>query len=179
MATTTRTKKNEAYQDMYICLKDAHEKKKYVLQGIKNSLIMQEEYEKIIELRKNKTLVSKEIKTQMTKINTLYQDLKKQLPNVKGVLNYTEKELTELEGQISSLKGTIESDKTTLKVSKDIKKNIHNTTESIRNIEEKREEVITQENKKPQMKRSKQKSLSKLERIKNNLKVIESKIKDI
>jgi len=142
MATKTRLKKNEAYQDMYICLNDAQDKKKYVLQGIKNSLIMQEEYEKIVEMRKNKVLISKEIKTQMNSINVLYQNLKKQLPNVKGVLNYTEKELGELEGQIDSLKGTIEHDKSTLETSKDIKKNIRSTTQNIRNIEEQEVKVV-------------------------------------
>ena len=91
-------------ENMYICMNDITLKRKYILQSLKSSLVLQEEQEKVMQIRAEKMLVLNDIKKEMESINLKYQSLKKLLPNVKNVISYTEKELNELDSQIDFLK---------------------------------------------------------------------------
>lgn len=172
--------------DMYICMQNAPEKKRYVLQGIKNSLVMQEEYQKIMELRKNKTLLVKEIKTSIEELNKKYQDLKKDLPNVKNFLNHTEKEIDELEEQVFTLKKTVRKDQEDLNVSTKIRNKLVQA-EKVAETEHMKNLFYTHKhpghkkmNENPaEIVKNTDHKMNKMDRIKNNLKVIEGKIKNI
>jgi len=98
-------------------------KRQDLLNGIKNSLVMQGEYEKILAIRKDKYTNLKDIKKLLAKTNRKYQELRKNLPNVRNIISYTEKELSELEEQIKMLK--IDSNKVTVDivVDKEVKGN--------------------------------------------------------
>ena len=180
------------YEDLYVNLDNVKEKRSNILLSIKNSLYLQEEYEKVIAIRKKKGFISKEIKKSLDSLNQDYQELKKMLPNVKGVISYTEKELVELDEQINSMKEETVINQQELLSGEDLKQqlikefnlekkqkeNMNNpsiTPASPANLDKEVTKMKGIENKKKEV----EKKLSKLDRIKNNLKVIESKIKDI
>ena len=68
-----------AYDDLYVAIADPTEKRKELLEAIKTSLVMQEESEKVAEIRKKKNVELGHIKTNMNKLNQDYQKLKKLL----------------------------------------------------------------------------------------------------
>ena len=187
MKRVTKTKKiNENYDELYICMNTPSEKRKNLLYGIKNALILQDESEKIIYLRKEKNRILNEIKVKLNKINSNYQKLKKNLPEVKNVLSYTEKELEILDQQIKMLKQDSKSNdeqiitdkylKESIKEHKHINKIRHNIHETKKTIKNKKQPTKVQEN---IIKSSKNNKLSRLDRIKNNLEVIESKLGEL
>jgi hypothetical protein len=103
-----------------------------------------------------------EIKKRKNQINNDYQTLKKLLPNVKSVLTMTERKIVELESQL-----IVEPVKKEKKV-KQVKTEIKTKIEDIKKEEvvvKKRTDNIT--------------NLSKLDRIKNNLKIIEDKLRNM
>lgn len=183
--------KEQGYQELYICMHDATDKRKNLLQAMKNSLVMQEEFEKVLEIRRNKTIVLEEIKKSLNDVNKKYQSLKKLVPNVKNVISFTEKEISELEKQVNILR---ESSKATLedaKLEEDISTTMEKENIGIREASKKKAEKIHQaEAKKAETpkvakpehivtKKVSETKLSKLDRIKNNLKVIEGKLGNI
>lgn len=171
---------------LYVSIADPIQKRKNILLAIKNSLIVQEEHSKIISVRNQKQEVLSMIKKNLNDVNSDYQKLKKVLPNVKNIISYTEKELSELESQIDNLKGSIAYDKEAIKESEQVVNKLRKTTGSI-NLK-KEDENIKEVKKTPELvevkntsveKNNKKIPLSKLDRIKNNLAVIEAKLKKI
>ncbi len=140
---------------------------------------MQGEYEKILAIRKDKYTNLKDIKKLLAKTNRKYQELRKNLPNVRNIISYTEKELSELEEQIKMLK--IDSNKVTVDivVDKEVKGKLEKSNKGLR------EELSRSKNKRAKLKKAPvvkletKSKLTRLDRIKNNLNVIESKLKDI
>lgn len=167
-------------EDLYICMYDVNEKRKNLLGGIKNSLIMQEEYEKIKELRQNKALIEKEIKKNLDEINKKYQELKKDLPNVKNIISYTEKEIEELDSQINILEEDNRKNLENIELEKNLKKKLKKSNSSLRNKKDSDMEQKKELKKNTVTKPKKvTKKVSKLDRIQNNLRVIEEKLKQI
>ena len=183
----SKVAESKGYEDLYVSLNNVKEKRSNILLSIKNALYLQEEYEKVIAIRQKKAFISKEIKKSMDELNQQYQDLKKLFPNVKGVISYTEKELVELDGQINTLREEQEVSRQELASGEDLKQQL------IKEFElEKQKKLGVEPTKKkaaskskrvkksePVKKKSEPVKLSKLDRIKNNLKVIESKINDM
>jgi chromosome segregation ATPase len=171
-------KSKESYGDLFIPMHDVSEKRKHLLLSMKNSLVMQEEYEKILMLRANKAEILSTIKKGMTSLNSDYSSLKKHFPNVKNVLSNTEKEINILESQINLLKNS----------------NVKNSDDILKKIElEKKLEQTKYINqpivKKVPVKKATAKPvleapivikpLTKKERVKANLKSIESKLNNL
>ena len=166
----------EALDNLYISMHSPKDKRKNVLLSIKNSLIMQDEYEKITKIRKEKIEVLNEIKKELSAINSDYQALRKILPNVKNVLTYTEKELDELNLSIDTLKSDIKSDNEEIDLDKNLENSIIGGRKGLANkisVVKKEEKTIKKEvvEKKPKKIKS-----NKLDRIRQNLKIIESKL---
>ncbi|MFW6285711.1 MAG: hypothetical protein ACOC16_00910 [Nanoarchaeota archaeon] len=178
---TQKNNQKDGYESLYICMQNYSEKKKNILLGIQSALVMQEEHQKVIEIRKNKSMVTKEIKQSLDDINKLYIQLKKELPNVKNFLSSTKKEINELDGQINVLNKSIKAEKQTINLEKKMKSGLIKSNKSIR--ETKQEEQNKQKNSKPEQKiiypNTQADKNDKLNRIQNNLKVIESKLKGL
>ena len=180
---------SKGYEDLYVNLNNVREKRSNILLSIKNSLHLQEEYEKVINIRHKKGFISKEIKKSMEDLNQQYQDLKKLLPNVKGVISYTEKELVELDGQINTLREEKQVSEEELLSGEDLKQQLIREFELEKRKKSGKEEVSVSVPVEKKIVKSKKTvavkkkepvvKLSKLDRIKNNLKVIESKMNDI
>ena len=171
-------KKKDNMNDLYVNLSDTTNKRKNILSAIKNSLIMQEEFEKVFGIRKEKQEVLLNIKKKMSLLNSNYQNLNKSLPNVKNVISFTEKELTHLEGQVNMLSRNVTEEKEEIDYDKDLIKKLNsgkkmnsNNLVSKKTSISKKHKLITNH--------SNTNNLSKLDRIKNNLKVIESKLNHI
>jgi ethanolamine ammonia-lyase small subunit len=173
-------KSKESYGDLFIPMHDVSEKRKHLLLSLKNSLVMQEEYEKILTIRAKKSEILSTIKKGMTSINSDYLKLKKHFPNVKNVLSNTEKEIAILESQINLLKNS----------------NVKNSDEILKRIDMEKEleksklQIIKNSTKKSSIKNSSgikkviskpviKKPLTKKERVKANLKSIESKLNNL
>ena len=178
---TKKTK--DSYGDLFIPMHDVSEKRKHLLLSLKNSLIMQEEYEKILVIRAKKSEILTTIKKGMTSINSDYLKLKKHFPNVKNVLSNTEKEIAILESQINLLKNS------NIKNSDDILKKIEMEKE-LEKIEKSKVLASQKSNKKTNNKKVyvkkttpiksvPKKPLTKKERVKANLKSIESKLNNL
>jgi chromosome segregation ATPase len=181
MKTKKSTVKEKGYEDLYICMSNAKEKRKYLLTGIKTSLVMQEEHERVLELRKEKAFVINEIKKGLEKLNKDYQQVKKELPNVKNVITYTEKEISELENQIHMLKEEEKINVRDIKLEEHMKDYLEESKESLKEVKKK---IITTNNTKieevkPHTKKKTDHKLTKVDRIKNNLSVIEAKLKNM
>ncbi|MFW5704818.1 MAG: hypothetical protein ACOCXG_03150 [Nanoarchaeota archaeon] len=152
-------KKQTASDNLYINFYNAQEKRKDLLTCIKNSLVMQEEYEKLIKVRAGKKDISNEIKKRIELISSKYQDLKKLLPNVEAAILNTQKDLEKLEPQ---------------KTPQMKKKKVEEEKIVSPKTEEKKESKPKTSTK--SVPTSKPQNVGKLDRIKNNLKVIEAKL---
>lgn len=171
--------------DLYICLHDATSKRKLLLMALKNSLIVQEEYERIVDIRRSKKEVLNKIKVNTDLINSKYQEIKKLLPNVKNVLSYTQKELTELESQIEGIKSSMKHEEQILKDEEELEKKLKEvvkhsktqlSTEDILPTKNIASEIV----KTPKIvQKTPKKPVTKLDRIKNNLSLIEQKLKGL
>ncbi len=161
-----------AYEDLFVQMANPAEKRRNILLSIKSSLIMQEEYDKVIAIRKQKAKVLEAIKKSMAKLDKDYAGLKKHLPNVKNVISATEKELGILDSQIDLYKEDIKVDSDNIQTNKSLKTSVKQKPQSV---------VRTNPNfpaeEKPKIIRPSVET--KLDRIKNNLKVIEGKLKDL
>jgi len=164
--------------NLYISMSDVTNKRKTLLSSIKDSLILQEETEQIKEIRLRKSEITKNIKLEMNALNSDYQELRKLLPNVKNVISFTEKELTDLEGQITQLKKDIKSDEGRIKVEETLKESIKKG-EEINPKTSTKSVVVSKKKTVPKAKPIPKRTLTKMERIKNNLKVIESKLDNL
>lgn len=178
---STHSKKDEGYDNLYVCMYEAQNKRKHLLSGIKTALIMQEELERITGFREEKVKGMESIKKKMQDLNSSYKTLKELLPNVKNVISYTEKELTDLDSHINYLKTDIQADNEKIYLDETLEDSILDG-----HLKDKMHEFRTQKRRDERnVKRletdygSKSKNLSRIDRIKNNLKVIESKLKDI
>jgi CRISPR/Cas system-associated protein endoribonuclease Cas2 len=174
-------KSKESYGDLFIPMYGVSEKRKHLLLSMKNSLVMQEEYEKILMIRANKAEILSTIKKGMTSLNSDYSNLKKHFPNVKNVLSNTEKEINVLESQINLLKNS------NVKNSDDILKKIE-LEQKIEKVKVEKQPIeapviqkivtnpVSKAVKKAQIET---KPLTKKERVKANLKSIESKLNSL
>ena len=171
------------YNDLFVAMSEPKLKRKYLLLGVKNALVMQEELDKIQILRKEKHRTLNEIKKNLEAVNDDYQLLKKLMPNVKNILSITETELSNLESEIELLKSDIKSDQEQIEIDERLK-------ESILGVKVKKKDNYEEirYNQKPignmaiipnSDKKNVGRSISKLDRIQNNLKVIESKLNDL
>ncbi|NCC71652.1 hypothetical protein EOM09_08830 [bacterium] len=163
-----------SYDDLYVSMVNPDEKRRNLLLAIKNALIMQEEYDRILLIRKEKRLLISEIKKDMDVLNRTFQSLKKVVPNVKDVIPLTEKELIELENQIAELKSHIKADEEDIKTRKSLESSlIRGDLSEFRGNSNK---YISKNNLGPYDNEIDYGANSKLSRIQNNLKVIESRL---
>lgn len=179
-SSRTHTHHTHIDENMYICMNDITLKRKYILQSLKSSLVLQEEQEKVMQIRAEKLLVLNEIKKEMESINLKYQSLKKLLPNVKNVISYTEKELGELDSQIDFLKKDVRNKNREIEIDQ---KTAEDLNSGMKFVKSRKYDHIGDEKKTVSSEKvlvdSKKKNMTKIERIQNNLKVIESKLKGI
>jgi hypothetical protein len=162
-SVSTPQERSFTNDNLYISLDDAVDKRKVLLGCIKTSLLVQEEHEQIIELRKEKLKYMNAIKRDMDYLNSLYQQLKKLVPNLNSTILSTEKELGVVEEKFEE------------KVAKKREKESLQKSKLEEEIERAPSRPLSSEISVPSEKKSK---LSRLDRIKNNLQVIESKLKN-
>lgn len=171
-------KTTESYGDLFIPMHDVSEKRKNLLLSIKNSLVMQEEYEKVIMIRAKKAEILKTIKKGMTSLNTDYSRIKKHFPNVKNVLSNTEKEISILESQINILKNSNVKNTDDILKRIELEKSLDDKLTNPR-PEPKKEVVVEKPKPVPKKPVGKPKPLTKKERVRANLKALESKLKTL
>jgi chromosome segregation ATPase len=173
------------YDNLYVALYDPEDKRKNILLSIKQSLVIQEEHEKVLNFRKEKSRVLGEIKSEMEQLNSSYQKLRKYLPNVKSVISHTEKELNSLDDNIEMLKKEVKVTNDSIKLEEQIKsqlKMVSNKDEkkdSLTNISGELDLDLDESNKPKKEKKKSEKKLTRIDRIQNTLKVIESKLKSV
>lgn len=170
MAQTT-----ENYDDLYVCIQEPTIKRKYILSTLKNSLIMQEEFEKLMNIRKEKQEVLKEIKKYTNNVNKNYVQLKKFLPNVKNVLSVNEEESKLLKEHTQTLRNEIREDRAEIRLETKLEKEIQKGEY----VAPKKQKQVKKEPETKMVKNTQKHKLSRIDRIKNNLRVIENKLKDI
>lgn len=163
-------------ENLYVCINDITLKRKYLLESLKSSLILQEEREKIIHIRAEKIRLLNQIRKEMESLNSKYQGLRKLLPNVKNIISYTEKELTELDSQVDMLKADLRTKTRELEVDEKTRQNLQ-LGMGLNHGRRKNQNNSNSEVKTGQVELKK--PLTKLDRIQNNLKLIESKLKHI
>ncbi len=163
--------------DLYIPMNDYSEKRKSLLIALKDTLIVQDESEKVLTIRKRKAEILREIKKNMDSLNSDYQKVKKLMPNVKNVISNTEKEISELDSHILMLKGGIDNSKEDIDSYEHMKKN--NSFKEKPSKEEVHPAVKKKEHVKKEVVKHVDSKVSKMDRIKNNLSVIEAKLKNI
>jgi predicted site-specific integrase-resolvase len=171
----TKVTDSEAYDNLFVPLYAPKEKRKIILSTLKDSLILQQEYEQILELRGKKAAVLKEIKSMMNSLNKDFQELKKLFPNVKNVLSYTEKELEFLDLQLEQLKHAKKEDEEKIKEIESLEKSIIKGN-LVKEVKTSKEKKVVSKSKKKIEKKEKEKPITKVDRIKNNLKLIEQKL---
>ncbi|MCH8519453.1 MAG: hypothetical protein LAT82_01730 [Nanoarchaeota archaeon] len=175
--------------DLYVCVYDVVNKRKSLLSALKNSLVSQEEFEILQSSRTAKYHYIQEMKKELEKINSLYAKLQKLFPNTRHILTFAEKEMKELEHQVGNLVKSREIEDLELE-------NLDHLKEELEEIEE---EKVHQRNQKilktnldynpSELEEEKLSSLysskhpqnkeSKLNRIQNNLSIIEEKLKNL
>lgn len=158
------------FENMYVSISEPMEKRRSLLTSIRNTLVMQEESEKVANIRDKKVEVLKEIKKEVDLINNMYQNIRKVLPNVKGIITSAEKEISVKEVKIEK-----EGDK--------IDDYIHKALSASKGGVEAKKILGEKKKKKVEGKKEKGKEnngkMSRLDRIKNNLEVIESQLKKV
>lgn len=171
----------KGYDNLYVALFDPEEKRKNILFSIKHSLIIQEEHEKVLEIRKEKSRVLNEIKSEMESLNSTYQKLRKFLPNVKNVISHTEKELNTLEDNIEMFKNEIDVAKNSIKLDEQIQSKLKSKSSEKETLLSKDSFDVDKEEPSeiPKQIKTKSSKMSRLDRIQNNLKVIESKLNKV
>lgn len=173
--------KVQSNENLFICINDVSLKRKYLLESLKYSLVLQEEHEKIKEIRVRKAEILLNIKNEMESVNLKYQSLKKILPNVKNVISFTEKELNELDMQVEFLRRDVKNKTKEIEIEERTAENVAAGMKLYKNRKvgyTENSEVKVLNVAKPKEKEV-NKPLTKLERIQNNLKLIESKLKNI
>jgi chromosome segregation ATPase len=172
-------KSQNKYQSLYVTVDNGVDKKKEVLKIIKNVLLLQKEIERILKLRRIRSEILADSKEVLFSMNEEIQDLNKNFPNVRNIISFTEKEITTLEKDITFLKDEVKVDEKTINnTRKMIEKMKQIPTEErlkkgerkLEKGEVKKEEVILP---------SVPKKMTKMDRIENNLKVIEEKLKGL
>ena len=185
----------EPFDNLYVCMNNYPEKRKQILYSVKNSLIMQEEYDKIIQLRKGKRQVLDDIKKKMSELNQEYQNLQELLPNVKNTFSYVEKEINEIDKHVNTLRRDKKYEEEEIQLENNLKESLENgsddgtlndkgkpieTAQALGYVKsEDAEKVTKKESSKSEKGSSRKKGKTRIDRIQNNLKVVEEKLKDL
>lgn len=170
-------------QDLYVCVHDIINKRKSLLQALKITLVAQEESELVNNVRSQRYLEIENIKKELAKVNALYQKLQKLFPNVKGIMTHAEKEINYLHNQIQVLSNTNKANGKELEMLEKMNDSLVDIRKE--EIKEEKKELRKMTNSlkpkthKPKKKVEEKPQLSKLDRIKNNLSIIEDKLKDL
>lgn len=168
------------YDLLYINMSDYKEKRKSLLLSLKTSLVAQEEYEKILEIRRMKAAVLSEIKKELEAINSDYQQIRKIVPNVKNVLAFTEKELHGLSTEEKTLKSSMKVEQKEVKDIEELKEGLDEDIVGSKGVSKYvKSRPKSYHSNKGSSTKKKQKVETKYDRIKNNLGVIEDKLKHI
>ncbi len=151
--------KKSRKEELFISISDPKEKRKSMLLALKESLLLQNDLERIKLIRAQKYGIIKEIKKKIKELENSYRNLKNLLPSTKSVMSYIEKELKLIDREIGTLRKDEEYDKKQEEKLELMKRKITNNP-TYTHTEQK----------------STNKEISRLDRIKNNLKVIEEKL---
>ena len=171
MATKVQNNENES---LYVSMESFKEKRRSLLFSLRDSLVLQEEHEKIMKIREEKEEIMKKIKKDISGLDQLYQKLKRSLPSVKGAIINTEKELSELDKQFTTLTSDKKEEIIPPRETKNIKKRKDEISTS-KPLNKQQKEVAGYVSEKASHKINN--DITKLDRIKHNLKVIETKLK--
>lgn len=179
-SVTQKPVENES-QDLYVCVIDVINKRKSLLTALKTTLLAQEECEQVSNLRKERYHEIDLIKKELAKINSAYVKLQKLFPNVKGIISHAENEINELHEQITVLTKTKQIDELELKELETLEKSVTDIDEKL--IDKKLTPKVKKINEKTKETSKSQpivkKPVNKLDRIKNNLSIIEEKLKEL
>lgn len=166
--------------DLFICVTDVINKRKSLLNSLKISLLAQEEYEVVHNLRTQKYQQLENLKKEMNQINNLYSKLEKLFPNTKHVISYAEKELNELDHQINLINQSRKLEDRELEELEVAQDEVADTEFSLEEREEEiRESLKKNSSNSHSEKKDSYNANSKLGRIQNNLKIIEQKLKHL
>ena len=168
------------YENLYVSVEKTSEKRKVILGLIQSSLSFQEDIEKLNQIRSLKKDIKEDIKKLLLDINNEYLKIHKNLPNVKNVISYNEKEVEILDRNIEFLKKEMNTDRKLIEKEVYFKKSLEGkdlTQEESKKDNEKSKEKVVSEEVENTIKRKK--PATKIDRIKNNLKYIEEKLKKL
>ncbi|MFP4402093.1 MAG: hypothetical protein ACLFPL_02580 [Candidatus Nanoarchaeia archaeon] len=190
--------------DLYVCVTDVINKRKSLLKALKTSLLAQEESEVIYNIRKQKFEKIDLLKKEIERINTEYAKLQKLFPNPKNVISFAEKELNELEHQVENLIETNRINREEMEELEDLEQNLDETDEELYGRQEELksklkaaksdedsqfvlntnlsrnyympDQEVENLKSKTYTPKNTTKKMSKLDRIQNNLSIIEKKL---
>lgn len=151
---------------LYISFAEPKEKRKYILKGVKSSLEIQENILRIKEIRKAKTGLYKTLKKEMEELEEINKKLRTTFPNPNEIIPSVESESQLIQNDVDKLLGKKPQEKKTKKQTNTKKETKEKKTEQ---KETNIKEINTTHTKK----------LSKLERIKNNIQLIEEELKKV
>lgn len=174
--------------DLYVCVYDVVNKRKSLLGALRNSLVSQEEYELLQSSRKVKYHYITEMKKELEHINSLYVKLQKLFPNTRHILTYADKELKELEHQVHNLVKSREIEDLELENLDHLKEELDEIEEQ--KVHERNQAILSKDLDKNERedeikisslysRKHPEKKESKLNRIQNNLSIIEEKLKNL
>jgi hypothetical protein len=158
---------NKNYEELFVTLNNSADKRKLILSLIKGSLEFQEDFETILKIKGIKKELKSDVKELLLEINKDYSKLQKLLPNVKNLISFTEKEVGLLQGEANQIKTNITFEEKTLKKTENIIEKIKIT------------ELGNKNSVKVPIKKQVKKKLTKVDRIQNNLRFIEEKLKNL
>ena len=137
-------------EKIYVRIIDFRTKRRHILESIKEALLMQEEFENLLKIRRKKIKIISETKKEIGKLKADFQSVKKLMPSIR---------LSEIFGVPPQ----------SIKFSEGIPQSLEEVTKKSRDTTDKK--------KKPHLKRSHpHPPNTRLGRIRNNLELIESKL---
>lgn len=180
----TKIDSQDSVQDLYVRYTDVHERRKLVLQGLKSALVSQQQCEDVVKLRSQRYTCIDEVKKEMVAINSSYNKLQKIFPNVRNLISHTEKEIKELHEKIDVLTSQKQMSEDEIEVLDEMTKTLekldrkHKKLESPE-VEPPKKKMMINSSTNVEEHHEKPKKLTKLERIQNNLSIIEEKLKHL
>ncbi len=177
----THIKNQAGYENLYVILDNSNDKRKVILNNTAKILKLQKSIERIFKIREVKVKIIQDIKEMIFAISEDLQSFQRNLPNVRNIISFTEKEINTIEKNITVVEKKLDKDNEdldkTMELIENIKKEGLVPETKVKKVIPQKEEEKEVINKKEDV--PKEKKLSKLERIENNLKVISKKLRGL
>ena len=163
-------KVDKVYDSTYVTINGLGERKKDLLNAVKETLFVEEKIEKIKNYKKKKDLILSEVKKSVAEIKDLYNETERLFPDIKNFVPYAEQEIREIGRELENMR----NQKRILEEQTQKSKNLLRNLSKIRpeQVKDVIEQTKLDMEDKPDEK-------TKIDRIKNNLKFIQDKLDKI